>query len=53
MVLEEQGDAIAVRSMMNMGIGIDHRATDGAQAGAFLQDVAAWLESVDERTPIW
>jgi len=52
-VLEEQGDAIAVRSMMNMCIAIDHRATDGAQAGAFLQDVAAWLGSVDERTPIW
>jgi 2-oxoisovalerate dehydrogenase E2 component (dihydrolipoyl transacylase) len=52
-VLEEQGDAIAVRSMMNMCIAIDHRATDGAQAGAFLQDVAAWLGSVDERTPVW
>jgi 2-oxoisovalerate dehydrogenase E2 component (dihydrolipoyl transacylase) len=52
-VLEAQGDAIAVRSMMNMCIGIDHRATDGAQAGEFLADVRAWLESVDERTPIW
>ena len=36
-VLEDQGDAIAVRSMMNMCIAIDHRAVDGAQAGAFLQ----------------
>jgi pyruvate/2-oxoglutarate dehydrogenase complex dihydrolipoamide acyltransferase (E2) component len=52
-VLEDQGDAIAVRSMMNMCIAIDHRATDGAQAGAFLQDVAARLGAVDERTPIW
>jgi 2-oxoglutarate dehydrogenase E2 component (dihydrolipoamide succinyltransferase) len=52
-VLEDHGDAIAVRSMMNMCIAIDHRATDGAQAGAFLQDVAAWLGSVDEHTPIW
>jgi 2-oxoisovalerate dehydrogenase E2 component (dihydrolipoyl transacylase) len=52
-VLEAQGDAIAVRSMMNMCIAIDHRATDGAQAGEFLADVRAWLESVDERTPIW
>ena len=52
-VLEDQGDAIAVRSMMNMCIAIDHRATDGAQAGAFLQDVAAWLGSVDANTPIW
>jgi pyruvate/2-oxoglutarate dehydrogenase complex dihydrolipoamide acyltransferase (E2) component len=52
-VLEEQGDAIAVRSMMNMCIAIDHRATDGAQAGAFLQDVQGWLESVTADTPIW
>ncbi len=52
-VLEDQGDAIAVRSMMNMCIAIDHRATDGAQAGAFLQDVGAWLGSVDANTPIW
>jgi pyruvate/2-oxoglutarate dehydrogenase complex dihydrolipoamide acyltransferase (E2) component len=52
-VLEDQGDAIAVRSMMNMCIAIDHRATDGAQAGAFLQEVQGWLESVDADTPIW
>ena len=52
-VLEAQGDAIAVRSMMNMCIAIDHRATDGAQAGEFLADVRRWLEAVDERTPIW
>jgi 2-oxoisovalerate dehydrogenase E2 component (dihydrolipoyl transacylase) len=52
-VLEDQGDAIAIRSMMNMCIAIDHRATDGAQAGAFLQEVAAWLGAVDEDTPIW
>ncbi len=52
-VLEDHGDAIAVRSMMNMCIAIDHRATDGAQAGAFLQDVRSWLGSVDADTPIW
>ncbi len=52
-VLEDQGDAIAVRSMMNMCIAIDHRATDGAQAGAFLQAVQSWLDSVDADTPIW
>jgi pyruvate/2-oxoglutarate dehydrogenase complex dihydrolipoamide acyltransferase (E2) component len=52
-VLEAQGDAIAIRSMMNMCIAIDHRATDGAQAGEFLGDVRRWLEAVDERTPIW
>ena len=52
-ILEDQGDAIAVRSMMNMCIAIDHRATDGAQAGAFLADVAGWLGSVSEQTSIW
>jgi 2-oxoisovalerate dehydrogenase E2 component (dihydrolipoyl transacylase) len=52
-VLEDQGDAIAVRSMMNMCIAIDHRATDGAQAGAFLAEVAGWLGAVDDHTPIW
>ena len=53
-VIEQpEGDVIAVRSMMNMCIAIDHRATDGAQAGAFLADVRTWLESVDERTPVW
>lgn len=47
------GDAIAVRQMMNMCIAIDHRATDGAQAGEFLEDVREWLEAVDDNTPIW
>ncbi|MGZ3587613.1 MAG: dihydrolipoamide acetyltransferase family protein [Candidatus Limnocylindrales bacterium] len=48
-----QGDAIAIRPMMNMVLGIDHRATDGAQAGRFLADVKRWLEAVDSDTPIW
>jgi 2-oxoisovalerate dehydrogenase E2 component (dihydrolipoyl transacylase) len=53
-VIEQAGgDAIAIRSMMNMCIAIDHRATDGAQAGEFLADVRGWLESVDDDTPIW
>ena len=47
------GDSIAIRHMMLMCLGIDHRATDGAQAGRFLADIRTWLESVDEQTPIW
>ncbi len=47
------GDAIAIRPMMAMVLGFDHRATDGAQAGRFLTDVKRWLESVDDQTPIW
>ena len=48
-----QGDAIAIRPMMNMVLGIDHRATDGAQAGRFQADVKRWLEAVDSATPVW
>lgn len=48
-----QGDVIAIRSIMNMVIGIDHRANDGAQAGFFLRDVKAWLESVGPETPVY
>ena len=48
-----QGDVIGVRSMMNMVLAIDHRATDGAQAGRFLATIRQWLESVDESTSIW
>jgi len=47
------GDSIAIRPMMAMVLGFDHRATDGAQAGRFLTDVKRWLESVDDQTPIW
>jgi pyruvate/2-oxoglutarate dehydrogenase complex dihydrolipoamide acyltransferase (E2) component len=39
--------------MMNMVLAIDHRATDGAQAGQFLATIRQWLESVDESTSIW
>jgi 2-oxoisovalerate dehydrogenase E2 component (dihydrolipoyl transacylase) len=48
-----QGDVIAIRSVMNMVIGIDHRANDGAQAGFFLRDVKAWLEGVGPETAVY
>jgi 2-oxoisovalerate dehydrogenase E2 component (dihydrolipoyl transacylase) len=38
------GDAIAIRPVMNMVLGIDHRANDGAGGAALLRDVKAWLE---------
>jgi pyruvate/2-oxoglutarate dehydrogenase complex dihydrolipoamide acyltransferase (E2) component len=38
---------------MNMVIGIDHRANDGAQAGAFLRDVKSWLEGVGSDTAVY
>jgi 2-oxoisovalerate dehydrogenase E2 component (dihydrolipoyl transacylase) len=46
-------DAIAIKPMMYMCLGFDHRATDGAQAGKFINDVKRWLESVDSTTAIW
>ena len=48
-----QGDMIGIRPMMNMVLGFDHRATDGAQAGRFVADVKSWLESVDSETAIY
>jgi 2-oxoisovalerate dehydrogenase E2 component (dihydrolipoyl transacylase) len=47
------GDAIAIRPVMNLVMGIDHRANDGAGAAAFLRDVKAWLESVGTTTAIF
>jgi 2-oxoisovalerate dehydrogenase E2 component (dihydrolipoyl transacylase) len=49
----DQGDVIAIRSVMNMVIGIDHRANDGAGAGLFLRDVKAWLEAVGPETAVY
>ncbi len=48
-----QGDVIAIRSIMNTVIGIDHRANDGAQAGFFLRDLKTWLENVGPDTPVY
>jgi 2-oxoisovalerate dehydrogenase E2 component (dihydrolipoyl transacylase) len=48
-----QGDVIAIRPIMNMVIGIDHRANDGAQAGYFLRDVKSWLEGVGPDTAVY
>jgi len=48
-----QGDLLGIRPMMNMVLGFDHRATDGAQAGKFVGDIKRWLEAVDAGTAIW
>ncbi len=47
------GDVIAVRSIMNMVLGVDHRANDGAGGAALLRDIKAWLEAVGPETPIY
>ena len=41
-----EGDAIAIRSMMNAGLSFDHRALDGAEAGAFLAALKERLETL-------
>ena len=48
-----QGDVLAIRSVMNMVLGLDHRANDGAGAAAFLRAVKAWLEAVGPETPLY
>jgi len=46
------GDAVEVRSMMNVCLSFDHRVLDGAEAGAFLQDVKRRLEAFGLETAI-
>jgi 2-oxoisovalerate dehydrogenase E2 component (dihydrolipoyl transacylase) len=41
-------DMIAIRSMMNLSLSIDHRILDGLAAARFLQQVKGWLETVNE-----
>ena len=42
------GEAIAIRSMMNMCLSFDHRIIDGAEALAFMNDVKVRLESMSQ-----
>jgi 2-oxoisovalerate dehydrogenase E2 component (dihydrolipoyl transacylase) len=39
------GDAIAIRSMMNICLSFDHRIIDGAEASAFMQSFKRELEA--------
>jgi pyruvate/2-oxoglutarate dehydrogenase complex dihydrolipoamide acyltransferase (E2) component len=48
-----EGDVIGIRSVMNMVLGVDHRANDGAGGAALLRDIKAWLEAVGAETPIY
>jgi len=47
------GDVMAIRPIMNMVLGVDHRANDGAGGAALLRDIKAWLEAVGPDTPIY
>ena len=46
------GDAIAIRSLMNVCFTFDHRIMDGAEAGAFVGDVKRRLEVMGPDTSI-
>lgn len=45
-------DAIAIRSIMSMGLTFDHRIIDGAEAGAFTGSVKRHMEAMDPNTRI-
>ena len=47
------GDAIAIRSMMNLCLSFDHRVLDGVSAARFLQGVRRWLEAFSEQIPLY
>jgi pyruvate/2-oxoglutarate dehydrogenase complex dihydrolipoamide acyltransferase (E2) component len=47
------GDVIGIRPIMNMVLGVDHRANDGAGGAALLRDIKAWLEAVGPDTAIY
>ena len=47
------GDVIGIRSVMNMVLGVDHRANDGAGGAALLRDIKSWLEAVGPDTAIY
>ena len=46
------GDAIAVRSMMNLCLSFDHRIVDGLQAARFVRAIKDKLESIDEQASV-
>ena len=52
-VTTEDGDHIAIRPVMNMVLGLDHRANDGAGGASLLRDIKAWLEGVGPDTAIY
>ena len=47
------GDAIAIRSLMNICLTFDHRIMDGAEASAFSNAVKRRLEAISDDTGIY
>jgi 2-oxoglutarate dehydrogenase E2 component (dihydrolipoamide succinyltransferase) len=45
---KDGNDSIAIRSMMHLSIGYDHRIVDGAVADQFMLEVKRFLEDWSE-----
>lgn len=48
----ENGDEIAIRSMMYLSLSFDHRVVDGYLGGSFLRRIADYLEQFDPKRTI-
>ena len=48
----ENGDEIAIRSMMYLSLSFDHRVVDGYLGGSFLRRIADYLEQFDSKRTI-
>ncbi|HKW79202.1 MAG TPA: dihydrolipoamide acetyltransferase family protein, partial [Candidatus Limnocylindria bacterium] len=46
-------DTIAIRQVMNIVIGFDHRVIDGSTAARFLAAVRDWLQNVGPTVPVY
>jgi 2-oxoisovalerate dehydrogenase E2 component (dihydrolipoyl transacylase) len=46
------GQAIAIRHLVNLCLSFDHRILDGAQAGAFMASVKVKMEAFGPDTPL-
>ncbi len=46
-------DSIAIRQIMNIVIGFDHRVIDGSTAARFLAAVRDWLQTVGTSVPVY
>ena len=51
-ITTENGDEIAIRSMMFLSLSFDHRVVDGFLGGSFLKRVGDYLEQFDCNTKI-
>ncbi|QHI36792.1 Dihydrolipoyllysine-residue acetyltransferase component of pyruvate dehydrogenase complex [Kordia antarctica] len=51
-ITTENGDEIAIRSMMYLSLSFDHRVVDGYLGGSFLRKVGDYLEAFDPKRKI-